>query len=301
MSSFTDLQALLGPDNISENVPLGERTTFRTGGSCRFFLEPDTPEKLAESVRILREKGEPWFLLGRGSNLLVSDSGFPGAVISLRKHMSGIRREGDRLIASGGALLSEIAKTALNAGLTGVEFASGIPGTLGGAVRMNAGAYGGEMAQVTESAKVLLPDGTLEVLSGPELELGYRHSRVADLNAIVLEATLHLGSGDPEEIRSKTDEMNRKRREKQPLEYGSAGSTFKRPEGYYAGALIEEAGLKGYRIGQAGVSEKHAGFVINYGGATSAEVMKVILHVQDTVFARSGVKLEPEVIFLGEF
>jgi len=301
MSSFTDLQALLGPENVTENYPLGEKSTFRAGGSCRYFLEPAGEEKLSAAVAFLREREIPLFLFGRGSNILVSDQGFPGAVISLRKHFSGVSAVGCEIEAGSGTLLSEAAKAAFSASLTGLEFASGIPGTVGGGIRMNAGAYGGELGAVTRSVRLLLPSGEVREVPGTEMDFSYRHSLVESLNAAVLSAVFSLKQGEPEKIREKMEELNRRRREKQPLEYGSAGSTFKRPEGYYAGALIEAAGLKGYRLGQAGVSEKHAGFVINYGGASASEIYSVIRHVEETVEKHAGVLLEREVLLLGEF
>jgi len=301
MSSFTDLQALLGAENIAEDYPLGDKTTFRAGGKCRLFLEPAHASQIPEILRLLKAEGIPFFIVGRGSNLLVSDSGFPGAVLSLRKHFSGISVHGTELMAGGGALLPDIAKEALSHGLTGLEFASGIPGTLGGAVRMNAGAYGGEIAQIAKEVTLLMPSGAIRKVPGTEMGFSYRHSIVEETGAVVLEAVLSLASGDPAVIRGTMDDLNRKRREKQPLEYGSAGSAFKRPEGYYAGALIEQAGLRGYRSGQAGVSMKHAGFVINYGGASASEIYEVLCLVQRTVREKFGVELEREVLLLGEF
>ncbi len=297
----SELEKLLGKEKVFRKEPLSRHTTFRIGGPCKAYVVPESREELLKAVSLLRERKEPFFILGRGSNLLVSDTGFWGVVLSLREHLRTIRIEGETLIAEGGALLSETAREALGAGLAGLEFASGIPGTLGGGLVMNAGAYGSELKDVFLSAEVLLPDGTVRTIGPEEMALSYRHSVLQENHGIVLRAVLGLKRGDPGEIRAKMDDLNARRREKQPLEFASAGSTFKRPEGYYAGKLIEDAGLKGFRIGDAEVSEKHAGFVINRGNATADEVDRVIRHVIREVEKNSGVTLHPEVQYLGEF
>ena len=301
MSLFSDLTAIAGQENIEEQVPLAKLTTFQAGGPARFFVSPPSEEALKEMIGYLRKNDVPYFLLGRGANVLASDRGFDGVIISLRKHFSRIRVTEEGLSAGAGTLMSECAKAALSNALTGFEFASGIPGTVGGGLFMNAGAYGSEMKDIVRTVRVLMPDGTVAVRSNEEMEFSYRHSVLSENGGIALEAVFELKAGDPEEIVSKMNDLSARRREKQPLEFASAGSTFKRPEGHYAGALIEEAGLKGFRIGQAGVSEKHAGFIVNYKDASAEEICSVIRHVQKTVFERSGILLEREVRLLGDF
>ncbi len=304
MSSFTELTDILGKENAKENVPMSGLTTFGAGGNCRYYLTPGSRAELSKALSVLKKDGIPWLILGRGSNVLVSDKGYPGAVISLRKRMNRIGRyvvSGNVFRCDAGALLSSVAKEACLAGLTGFEFASGIPGTIGGALIMNAGAYGGEMASVVKEADILLPDGEIRTLQKEELKLSYRHSVIPSIGGVVLSVTIELAPGDPVRIRETMDTLSEKRREKQPLEYGSAGSAFKRPEGYFAAALIEEAGLKGFTIGNAGVSSKHSGFIVNYGNATASEIYRVFREVQKTVLLKKGVFLEPEVCFLGEF
>ena len=295
------IMALTAPDNVMPDAPLSEYTTFRAGGCCDLLVSPADTEELKNILEICGELQIPTFVLGRGSNLLVSDRGFRGVVISLRRHFSGIEREGQRIMAGAGALLSKAADAALSGALKGLEFASGIPGTVGGAIRMNAGAYGREIRDCVEEAILLLPDGSIRTFSRDELAFSYRSSAVETLSAVVLKASFLLEPGDPDEIRAYMDDLNQRRREKQPLELASAGSTFKRPAGFYAGKLIDDAGLRGFRIGNAGVSEKHAGFVVNYGGATAAEIYQVILHVKEEVQRQFHVELEPEVRLLGDF
>lgn len=299
--SIEDLKAVVGSENVSENVSFAGLTTFRAGGPLKWLLSPRSIEETSEVIRLLNAGGIPWFVLGRGSNILASDKGFDGAAISFRKNMCRVSVEGDRLLAEAGAMNSEAAKAALIASLSGFEFASGIPGTVGGGLFMNAGAYGSEYKDIVISADILLPDGTVETLSKDELDFRYRGSAVQDRKAVALSAVFGLRQGDYDSIRALMDDLNSRRREKQPLEYGSAGSTFKRPEGYYAGKLIEDAGLKGYRYRDAGVSEKHAGFVINYGAAPASDIAAVIRHVQAGVLEASGVLLETEIRFLGDF
>ncbi len=284
--------------NALIDEPMRKHTTFGVGGSAAEFVVPESRDELADVVATCREAGVDYFVLGKGSDLLVSDSGFDGVVIALDA-LNAVRREGVRLYCDAGASLGFVARRALYAGLTGMEFACGIPGSIGGACFMNAGAYDGCMADVLESVDVIGPDGKLSTLMADELDMGYRKSRVRSEGLVVLGATLCLAEGDRDAIRAKMDDFTQRREEKQPLEYGSAGSTFKRPEGYFAGKLIMDAGLKGYQVGGAAVSTKHAGFVVNLGNATAADVRAVIEHVQDEVERQFGVRLEPEVRFLG--
>lgn len=295
------LRGILGNDRVLRDEPMKNHTTFRVGGPARYFVSPKDSRELAAVLDACRKDGSPWFILGNGSNLLVSDRGFSGTVLDMGKGFTSIRVEGERIFAGAGLLLSQIARKALEAGLSGLEFAAGIPGSLGGAVVMNAGAYGSEMKDVLESVLVLTPEGKEQEISAGELELGYRTSAVLKRGYVVLGASFFLKPAPREQIRARMDELAAARREKQPLEYPSAGSTFKRPEGYFAGKLIQDAGLKGYRQGDAQVSEKHSGFVINRGQASAADVMGVCRHVSDTVYAQTGVRLEMELKTLGDF
>lgn len=279
--------------------PMKDHTSFRIGGPATLFVTPESEEALLQVLRILREEDVPHFILGNGSNLLVADEGYDGVVVQIGKKLSGITVEGTRVRAMAGALLSQIAARAAEASLNGFVFASGIPGTFGGACIMNAGAYGGEIKDVIEEATVLGQDGTVRTVKNGEMQLGYRSSGFAKRGEIVLSGVLSLKEGDREEIRSETERLASARREKQPLNLPSAGSTFKRPEGYFAGKLISDAGLKGYRIGGAQVSEKHAGFVVNTGEATAEDVRSLIRYVRERVYSEFGVMLEPEVKFLG--
>ena len=283
---------------VLENEPLARHTTFRVGGPADVLFLPESAQELQRAMELAREAGEDCLVIGNGSNLLVRDGGVRGLVIKLAGPMSGISVEGTSIRAQAGASLSQVSRAALQASLTGLEFASGIPGSLGGALAMNAGAYGGELSQVVREAMVLM-DGRVQTLSREELAMGYRTTRVLREGGIVLSAVLDLKEGDAPQIAATMDELNRRRREKQPLSCPSAGSTFKRPEGYFAGALIEQAGLKGYAIGGAQVSEKHAGFLINRGGATASDLLRLIEYVQERVYAQSGVRLETEVRICG--
>lgn len=294
-----ELKDILDERQIKTEEPMKEHTTFRIGGPARFFLKPDTEEELKELLICCREKQLPYFLLGNGSNLLVSDKGFDGAVIQLGEGFQGIRQEGERLYIKAGTMLGRAAKYAAEAGLGGLEFASGIPGTIGGAIFMNAGAYGGEMKQVVKQVKVMKQDGSCCVLGTEDLAMGYRTSIVKEKGYIVLEVVLELFKRPIEEIQGRMEELKAARKEKQPLEFPSAGSTFKRPEGYFAGKLIMDAGLKGFKVGDAQVAEKHCGFVINRGEASAADVMELVKTVQERVEKQSGVKLELEVQTLG--
>ena len=295
------LSAPAPDEDILFNETMCRHTTFRVGGDARCFVRISDREQLRNIIPYLQQVEIPFFILGNGSNLLVGDKGYQGVVIQIGNRMNQITVDGERIIAQAGALLSQVAKAALEKKLTGFEFASGIPGTIGGGVVMNAGAYEGEMKQVVERVTVMDRQGEILELSGDEMEFGYRTSVIKNRPFIVLEICLKLQQGKGEEIRAKMDELARKRKEKQPLEFASAGSTFKRPEGYFAGKLIMDAGLRGYSIGGARVSEKHCGFVVNTGRATAADVAEVISEVRDIVKARFGVTLEPEVVFLGDF
>lgn len=293
------LQKLVGAKHVWTEEPMKNHTTFRVGGPARYLVEPKNAEELTKVIKACDEAGMPYTIVGNGSNLLVSDTGYDGVVIHLFKNMSCIRICGTSMILEAGVLLVRAASIACKEGLTGLEFASGIPGTVGGALVMNAGAYGGEMKDVVKQVKVLAKDGTLREYTGEEMEFGYRRSRIAKEGSIVLEAELMLRQGETEKIRARMDELKEQRISKQPLEYASAGSTFKRPEGHFAGKLIQDAGLRGFRIGDAQVSEKHCGFIINRGNATASQIAELIREVQKRVYEQSGIRLQTEVKFLG--
>ena len=297
---YDKLNNVIAKDSILIDEPMSRHTTFRVGGPADFFVTPKAKEEVRDVIRICKEAGMPYYIIGNGSNLLVSDAGYRGVIVQIYKEMNEVKVEGDLVKAQAGALLSGIAAKALGAELSGFEFASGIPGTIGGACVMNAGAYGGEMKDVLESVTVLTGEGKIIELGRNELELGYRTSVIAKKGYIVLGAVLKLERGDGEKIKTYMDELKEKRVSKQPLEYPSAGSTFKRPEGYFAGKLIEDAGLRGFQIGGAQVSEKHCGFVINRDHATAADIMELMRQVQIRVKENSGVDLEPEVKRLGD-
>lgn len=292
---------LLGEDRVFTEEAMSQHTTFKIGGPADYFLMPDKGEDVGRVIKICKEKEIPYFILGNGSNLLVGDGGYRGAVIQIYRNMSSVTVEGNEITAQAGALLSAVAAAAKNASLTGFEFAGGIPGTIGGAVVMNAGAYGGEMKDVLTEVTVMNAEGDIFTLPTEELELGYRTSIIKTAGYIVLEAKIRLKEGDPEVIRETMKDLTIRRTTKQPLEYPSAGSTFKRPEGYFAGKLIMDSGLAGYQVGGAQVSEKHCGFVINVGDATARDVRTLMDNVRDIVYKKYGVTLEPEVKFLGEF
>lgn len=292
---------LLGEEKVLTDEPMSRHTTFRIGGPADYFLTPSSVQEVKEILCICKEENLPYFILGNGSNLLVSDTGYRGVIIQLYRNFNEITVEGTKIRACAGALLSGIAAAAKNESLTGFEFAGGIPGTIGGAVVMNAGAYGGEMKDILEEATVMTKDGEIRHIPVGELEMGYRTSVVKTAGYIVLDALITLQKGDMEAIKARMKELTEQRTSKQPLEYPSAGSTFKRPEGYFAGKLIMDAGLRGYQVGGAQVSEKHCGFVINIGTATAADVRALINDVIKKVQDQFGVTLEPEVKFLGEF
>ena len=279
---------------------MSSHTTFKVGGPAEYYVCPKCAQ-IPEIISLCKVYGIPWMVIGNGSNLLVGDRGISGLVMELGKEAARITVEENTIRAEAGALLSVTAGNAAQHGLTGMEFASGIPGTVGGAVVMNAGAYGGEMSQIVKKAVVLTMEGTQRELSSEELDFAYRHSSIPGNNAIVLSTELVLQKGEKDAIREQMAKLRSQRSGKQPLEYPSAGSTFKRPEGYFAGKLIQDAGLRGYCVGDAQVSEKHCGFVINRGGATAAEIRQLIRDVQERVEEQFGVRLEPEVRFLGEF
>lgn len=278
-----------------------KHTTFRIGGPAEYYLRPHSVDELRKILHICKRENLPFFILGNGSNLLVSDKGYQGVVIQLWKNMSDIEVDAHVIRAKAGALLSKIAVVALDNSLAGFAFASGIPGTLGGAVVMNAGAYGGEMKDVLEEVTVMDAEGNVICLKREELNLGYRTSIVKEKGYIVLEAVIRLKKGEASHIKEQMDDFKERRTSKQPLDMPSAGSTFKRPEGYFAGKLIMDTGLRGFRVGGAQISEKHCGFVVNTGDATAEDVKNLIEEVQKRVREKFGVTLEPEVKFLGEF
>lgn len=292
---------LLGEERVFTGEAMSRHTTFKIGGPADYFLMPDKDTDVGRIVKICKESAIPYFILGNGSNLLVGDGGYRGAVIQIYKNMSAVTVEGTEITVQAGALLSSVAAAAKNASLTGFEFAGGIPGTMGGAVVMNAGAYGGEMKDVLTEVTVMDEEGEIVTLPADKLELGYRTSIIKTAGYIVLEAKLQLKEGNLEVIRETMKDLTIRRTTKQPLEYPSAGSTFKRPEGYFAGKLIMDSGLAGYQVGGAQVSEKHCGFVINAGGATARDVRTLMDNVRDIVYKKYGVTLEPEVKFLGDF
>ena len=297
---LTELQNVMGGSGIFMEEPMKKHTTFRVGGPADVLVQPD--ETALEAILALcRQYHVSYSFIGNGSNLLVGDKGIRGVVIEMTDPMGNIEVDGTKITAQAGAMLSKIANTAASNGLGGMEFAAGIPGSVGGAVVMNAGAYGGEMKDIIEKVYVLDENGAQLELDRDALDLGYRHSCIPDKKYIVTKVVLELVPRDEAEIRSKMKELNEKRAEKQPLQYPSAGSTFKRPEGYFAGKLIMDAGLRGYQVGGAQVSEKHCGFVINKGDATAADICQLMQDVADKVQARFGVVLEPEVKMIGEF
>ncbi len=293
------LEDALHPGAVRAGAPLKDLTTFRIGGPAAVLVEPSSFEEVAEAVRICNQLSAPWRLLGLGSDLLVSDEGVACVVIRLAENLSGLTVEGSRVRVDAGASNAAVARAAQRAGLAGYEFASGIPGTIGGAAIMNAGAYGGEFRDVCARLTCLTPAGDAVTVTAWEACWGYRHSMMSDRGFVVLEAELQLRPDFPQAIQARMDDLQARREEKQPLEMPSAGSTFKRPTGYFAGKLIQDAGLRGFRVGGAQVSEKHTGFVVNAGDATAADVRALIGEVQRRVFDAFGVRLEPEVRMWG--
>ncbi len=292
------LEEWIPAENIFREEPMSKHTTFRIGGNADCLLQIENAEQLSKVKKYLKTLEIPYFVIGNGSNLLVSDEGYRGIILVVSEQMSDVKVEGNRIIAQAGALMSKIARVALEHGLTGFEFASGIPGTIGGGVVMNAGAYDGELKQVVSLVKVVGEDGECLELDNETMEFGYRTSAIKHTGFTAVEVQLDLQPGDKDAIKARMDELTAKRREKQPLEYPSAGSTFKRPQGHFAGALIMNAGLRGYQVGDAQVSEKHCGFVINKGNATAEDVLNLMTHVQKEVKEQFNVELEPEVIVL---
>ena len=300
-SMYEFIKNIIPKERIFFDEPMSAHTTFRIGGAAECMVLIEQEEELLKLVPYLNQIEENYFILGNGSNLLVGDKGYRGVIIKLGEGMNRISVDGNRIHAQAGALLSKTAAAARDAELSGMEVAAGIPGSIGGGVVMNAGAYDGEMKQITESVKVMDKEGKIMVLDNDTMEFGYRTSIIKNRPFIVLEVTLRMQPGNKDEIQSKMKELMEKRQSRQPLNYPSAGSTFKRPEGYFAGKLIMDAGLRGYRIGDAQVSDKHCGFVVNIGNASAADVKEVIEEVQERVKDRFHVRLEPEVIFLGDF
>lgn len=298
----SNIRKIVGSERVYTEEPMSRHTTFRIGGNADIFVTPGSISEIEQILNCCEEQSVPYYVIGNGSNLLVGDGGIRGVVIQIGAEFAEVEvGEDDTIWVQAGCLLSKVANAAMEHALTGMEFASGIPGTIGGAVMMNAGAYGGEMKDIIECVTVLTPDGEVQIIPQDQMEFGYRESIISKRNYIVLEAKLHLNKGVREEISMKMKELNEARRKKQPLEYPSAGSTFKRPEGYFAGKLIMETGLSGYRVGDAQVSEKHCGFVVNRGHATAEEVMMLINDVIHQVEEAHQVRLEPEIRKIGEF
>lgn len=295
------IRANVPEEDILTEEPMSRHTTFRIGGEAACFIRISSEEQLRKLIPYFENVGVEYFVLGKGSNLLVGDKGYPGVILQISDACQQIEAEENRLQVQAGAALSKVALFAMERGLEGLEFAAGIPGTVGGGVVMNAGAYGGEMKQVVESVRVLSSEGEILTLDNDTMEFGYRTSIIRNRNFIVLSVTFRLREGNREEIRARIEDFQKRRMEKQPLNYPSAGSTFKRPEGYFAGKLIQDAGLRGYQVGGAQVSEKHCGFVINKENATATDVVNLIHDVQRIVYEKFQVQLDTEVKFLGEF
>ncbi len=294
------LGRIAGTGNVMVDEPMSNHTSFRIGGPADILAMPRDLKGLADILTVCREGAVPVFVMGNGTNLIVRDKGIRGIVVKLRENLSAYETDGEYITAESGILLSRLSRIALEQGLTGLEFAEGIPGTLGGAVAMNAGAYKGEMSMVVERSEYLTPDGRMTVLDRQQHCFGKRSSHIQADGGVVLKSCLRLKKGDREQIKAKMDEFRAMRCEKQPLDLPSAGSIFKRPEGYFAGKLVQDCGLRGYREGGAEVSCLHCGFIVNMGNATAADVLALIRHIQDTVFARFGVELQTEVKVVGE-
>lgn len=301
-STFIEnLSRIVPKESIVLNELMSRHTTFRVGGEAACLIKVSDSKELSKIITFLRQTEHDFFVLGNGSNLLVSDKGYDGVVLKLEGEFSEIHVAGTQIISGAGVSLAKAAREAMEEGLTGMEFASGIPGTLGGAVVMNAGAYDGEMKQIVKEVTVMDQEGNILTLDNDTMEFGYRTSAIKNRPFIVLSTVLQLQEGMKEEIKKKMDDFAERRREKQPLEYASAGSTFKRPEGYFAGKLIMDAGLRGFSIGGAKVSDKHCGFIINTGNASATDISELIIEVQERVKEQFGVMLEPEVIRIGQF
>lgn len=298
---YKELTKLVDENQVCFDERMDKHTTFKIGGPAQCLIKVKSKEQMALLVKHLVQQGKEYYILGNGSNLLVSDKGYQGVMLTCGEDMSQIRVDGTKIYAGAGAMLSKVAMTACREGLKGMEFAAGIPGTVGGAVVMNAGAYGGEICQIIESAQLVDTDGNIINLSKEELKLGYRTSILKEKPLVCVSALFNLAEGNADEIKKTIDDLNAQRREKQPLEFPSAGSTFKRPEGYFAGKLIMDAGLRGYQVGGARVSDKHCGFVINAGNATASDVKSLMEDVSRIVYEKFNVTLEPEVCMIGEF
>lgn len=278
--------------------PLSSHTSMKIGGECDILVQPDSEQALVEIIRLCRAQDMPYFVLGKGSNVLVSGNGYRGCIVLLSKEFSEVAVNGGIITAAAGASLKSVCMAALDNSLTGLEFAYGIPGSVGGALYMNAGAYGGEMKDIVKSCRYVDENGEYQEINADEMELSYRHSFFSGKKCVIVSVTMELKKGDKAEIKAKMDDLMGRRKDKQPLEFPSCGSTFKRPEGYFAAALIEECGLKGCTIGGAQVSEKHSGFVINKGGASFEDVMALVAHIKKTVKEQKGVDLECEMLIL---
>ena len=295
----TRLINITGKDNVRINEPMKNHTTFKIGGPAQYYVTPESVTQIQEVVSLCKDKNIPLHVIGNGSNILVGDDGVDGVVLALFNTFSDYEIKDNMITAQAGMSLIKLAVIALREGLTGLEFASGIPGSVGGAVYMNAGAYDGQMKDVVTSVTVLDEAGNIRILGRDELDMGYRTSAVAKHNMIVLQVIIELKAGDKDQIKDRMNQLSELRKQKQPLEYPSAGSTFKRPEGYFAGKLIADAGLKGYSIGGAAVSEKHAGFVVNMGGATAKDVVELTDYIKKRIIEQFGVTLELEIKKIG--
>lgn len=295
------LKKKLPEREILDDAPMNKYTSFKAGGNAQLLLIPENEEEIVYALQVLTASGVKYMVMGNGTNILVKDGGYKGVIVKIGEAMSRIRIAGEKLIVQSGALMSQVAKAAVSADLAGFEFASGIPGSIGGATFMNAGAYGGEIVDILEKVKVVSKDGSrVFYMSNEDLELSYRHSKLCETEDIVLEVVLRLAEGNSDEIRKKIRDFTEKRNLKQPVEYPSAGSFFKRPRGYYASKLIQDAGLKGYTVGGAQISELHSGFIINIGGATASDIVRLKKDVQKKIKDKYGITLEPEVRIIGE-
>lgn len=298
---YKKLEEVINKDIIKYEEPLAKHNTMKVGGPCRALVEVRTIEDIKNAIKFAKENNIKYYILGNGSDVFATDKGYDGLIIKIAKYFSDVKRDGNFVIATAGIGMPRVAMFCYKEGLTGMEFACGIPGTIGGGVRMNAGAYGSQMDAIVYETKYLDADGNIKILSKEDHNFGYRHSYFKDHpECVILETTFKMEEGNKEDIKSVMDKNTAARREKQPLEYANSGSTFKRPEGYYVGQIIQESNLKGYNVGDAEVSTKHAGFVINKGNASAQDVMDVIKHVQEVIKKNYGVDLETEVIIIGE-
>lgn len=298
---YEEISKIVPEERISVLEPLDKHISFKVGGPADYFIEVASSEEIAKLIYYFGLIDNDYYVLGNGTNMLVGDKGYHGSIISLHKHMQSIEIEGDRIICQAGATIAAVAVAAQKAGLKGLEFASGIPGTVGGAVVMNAGAYDGEISQIFESCEVVALNGNIITMRDDELMFGYRKSVFKREPLICTQVVFKLSEGDPDKIAERMDELRELRMSKQPLEYPSAGSTFKRPEGYFAGKLIMDSGLRGMQIGGARVSDKHCGFIVNVGGANASDILDLINEVQEIVKEKQGISLEPEICMLGDF